>query len=242
MLFNLYTNAEFTTISPDSRGLAVAITVDTPPGRARSAQAKAREAFWEANSSKRLLQGGLVALVWHRGHDTNVYLGTIASSVRDHTSSARLSKDRIAIKITFFDPEVELRIFQESKTPQKDRTAVKLLLEATVMYESVRPFLEALRLEPETVPFARYLVHRPTGFFNGLKVDAPAYARVPNFRFQLSSLFPSEQGVDDLKLDISNPASIAFAQEELRTKSRLDPSQADAVIAALTQEVVLIQG
>lgn len=242
LLFNLYTNVEFTTIAPEQRGIAVGLSVDAPPGRARSSQPKARAAFWEANSSKRLLQGGLIALVWQRGSVTDVYLGTIASSARDHAESARGGAGRITLKVVFFDPEVELRILQESKLPRKDRTGTKLFLEATIMYESVRPFLEALRMEPEAVPFSKYLVHRPSGFFKNLKIDPPAYARLPNFKFQLSSLFPSEQGVANLELDVSDPNSIAIARDELRTKSRLDLSQADAVVSALSSELVLIQG
>ena len=124
----------------------------------------------------------------------------------------------------------------------KQRTSTKLLIEATVMFESVRPFLEALRVEPESVPFSRYLVHHPPEFYRTLQISPPAYARLPDFSFQLASLFPPESGVEDLKLTPSDPVSILNAREVLKRSSRLDPSQADAMVDALTREVSLIQG
>lgn len=242
VLFNVYTSAEFLTITPSQRGLTVGISIDAPPGRARAPQAKSRAQFWESMSSKRLMQGGLVALVWQRSGITEVHLGTIASSLKDLTDSAKQKGDRVDIRLSFFSPEVELRILQELRIPVKQRTSTKLLIEATVMFESVRPFLEALRTEPESVPFARYLVHHPLDFYRNLQIAPPAYARLPDFSFQLASLFPPESGVDDLKLVVSSPASIESAREVLKRSSRLDPSQADAMVDALTREVSLIQG
>ena len=110
------------------------------------------------------------------------------------------------------------------------------------MFASVRPFLEALRVEPTTVPFTRYLVHRPPNTLSSVQVDPPAYARLPGFAFQLESLFDSAAGVDDLKLSVDDQESVRSARELLSSQSRLDPSQADAVIDALTREVALIQG
>ena len=218
------------------------ISVDAPPGRARASQAKSRATFWESMSSKRLMQGGLVGLVWQRGETVEVHLGTIASSLKDLTESAKQKADRVDLRLSFFSPEVELRILQELRTPMKQRTSTKLLIEATVMFESVRPFLEALRVEPESVPFSRYLVHHPPEFYRTLQISPPAYARLPDFSFQLASLFPPESGVEDLKLTPSDPVSILNAREVLKRSSRLDPSQADAMVDALTREVSLIQG
>ncbi|CAE6483759.1 unnamed protein product, partial [Rhizoctonia solani] len=64
----------------------------------------------------------------------------------------------------------------------------------------------------------------------------------PGFSFELKELFPSERGVETLRLTTRNSDSIAHAKAELVRASRLDPSQAEAVIHALTREVVLIQG
>ncbi|RPD78077.1 hypothetical protein L226DRAFT_610076 [Lentinus tigrinus ALCF2SS1-7] len=242
VLFNVYTNAEFLTIAPSQRGLTVGISVDAPSGRARAPQAQSRTAFWESMSSKRLTQGGLVALVWQRGGATEVHLGTVASPLKELTDSAKQKPDRVDIRVSFFSPEVELRILQELRIPIKERRSVKLLIEATVMFESIRPFLEALRVDPENVPFARYLVHRLPEFYRTSQIYPPAYARLPGFAFQLSSLFPPEAGVEDLKLNVSDPASIETARDVLKRSSRLDLSQADAIVDALTRELSLIQG
>ncbi|PCH43420.1 nucleoside triphosphate hydrolase protein [Wolfiporia cocos MD-104 SS10] len=243
VLFNLYTNVDFAPITPESRGLAVGLTLDTPPGRARSTQTGARKAFWESMASKRLMQGGLIALIWQKpGSETTVHLGTIASSTRDLVASSSGNPERVALRVTFFDSEVELRILQELKHSERDRQGTRVLVEATVLFESVRPFLEALRVEPETVPFSRYLAHHPPGFLSTSNILPPEYARAPGFKFQLSSLFPPEAEVGDLTVDVTDATSVATARTMLREHSRLDPSQADAVIEALMRELVLIQG
>jgi hypothetical protein len=242
VMFNVYTNAEFVGLKPDRRGMSASIVVDTPPGRARASDASRRAAFWEGMSGKRLLSGGLVAFIWQTPSGTDVHLGTIASSVRDHVASAKQSSDKIALRVSFFDSKVDLSILQELRHPSSGPGGVKLLIEATVMFASIRPFLEALRTEPTSIPFSRYLPHHPPGALSSMTVDAPAYALVPDFRFQLSSLFPEHEGVEDLQLCVTDEESIRVAREELRERSRLDPSQADAVVDALTREVALIQG
>ncbi|OCH91424.1 P-loop containing nucleoside triphosphate hydrolase protein [Obba rivulosa] len=242
VLFNIYTNAMFSDIIPGPRGISVSLSIDTPPGRARAPQASARATFWESMSSKRLMQGGLVALIWKRGETADVHLGTIATSSRDLSHSAKQDPERLSLKIAFFDPEVELRILHELRRPPSDRHGIKLLVEATVMYESIRPFLEALKVEPEIVPFGRYLVHRPPAFYKSLQISPPAYACIPGFAYQLACLFPADADVQDLRLRVSDPDSVEAARDSLRQSSRLDPSQADAVIEALTRELVLIQG
>ncbi|KAI0930201.1 hypothetical protein AcV5_006978 [Taiwanofungus camphoratus] len=243
VLFNVYTNVDFSSVVPDRRGLSVGLTLDAPPGRARSQYPNARVAFWESMASKRLIQGGLVAFICKRaGNSVDVHLGTISSSAHDLSDSARQHTDKVSLRIAFFDSDVVLRILQELRNPEHEREGSKFLVEATVMYESIRPFLNALRVDPEIVPFSRYLVHRPPAFFDKLEISPPEYARLPNFTYQLSSLFSPETGIEDLRLTVSDPVSIEHAREILRRSSRLDPSQADAVVASLTREVVLIQG
>lgn len=243
VMFNAYTNVSFGPLVPDRRGMSIGLEMDSPPGRARSGQSSARARFWENMASKRLMQGGLVALIWQRpNRDIAVHLGTIASSARDLVDSTRHSADRLSIRVAFFDAELELRAIEGMRRSSWDDGGVKLLVEATVMYESVRPFLDALRVEPEIVPFSKYLTHHPPEYLSQVPVALPAYARVPGFSFQLSSLFPPDAGVDDLVLSVSDPDSIATARQLLRERSILDPSQADAIITTLTSEVALIQG
>ena len=241
IMFNVYTNVVFTPFTPDWRGISVGVGFDTPPGRARSAQPRARAMFWEGMSGKRLMQGGLVALVWKTGHNVSVHLGVLASSVREVTESAKRDADRVSVRVAFFDSAVELRILQTFKNSEHD-IGIKVLVEAPVMFEAIRPFLEALRVEPETIPFGKYLVHRSHGFFDNLLIDPPAYALVPGFSYDLSSLFPPGSEIANLRMSVRDAASVDHARQELRRASRLDPSQADAVVGTLMREVSMIQG
>jgi hypothetical protein len=240
-MFNVYTNVGFSLLIPDRRGISAGLSLDAPPGRGRSPQAKARADYWDAMSGKRLAQGSLVALVWKSGVEISVHLGSLVSSSRDLADSAKKDKDRVSVRVVFFDPSVELRILNALKHPEYQRSTTRVLAEAPVMFEAIRPFLKALRVEPESIPFSKYIAHRPPGFFNSFKIDPPKYSLVPGFSYQLSSLFPKETGVQDLKMSVTNPASVEAARQELR-RSRLDPSQADAIIDSLTRELTLIQG
>ncbi|TCD60036.1 hypothetical protein EIP91_010850, partial [Steccherinum ochraceum] len=241
LLFNMYSGANFENITPDWRGLSVSVSIDTPPGRARSPQTRARQSFWEGMSGKRLMSGGLVALIWQRGEEVNVHLGVISSSLRDLVDSSKHNANRITIRINFFDPSVELRILQDLHTPSESRSGLKLLVEATVMYESIRPFLEAIRVEPTTIPFTKYIVHQTDEALRNTLIDPPRYSRLRGFTFELSSLFP-DGSVESLKLRTDDADSIANARQQLKQNSRLDLSQADSVVDALTRELTLIQG
>ncbi|KAG5638464.1 hypothetical protein H0H81_012529 [Sphagnurus paluster] len=242
IMFNVYTGVKFSSLVPDRRGLSVRFSFDAPPGRARSPKSKARVDFWKGMSGKRMMQGGLVALIWKRGTQIDIHLGVVASSTKDITDSVQENKDRVSARVIFFDPEIELRILHTLKDPNSQKNNSAVMVEAPVMFEAIRPFLEALKVEPESIPFQQYLVHRPHGSFQaGSAVQPPQYARIPGFAYQLKSLFPVEAGVPDLKLYVNDPNSVARARLELQ-KSRLDRSQADAVVDALTREVALIQG
>ena len=243
LMFNIYTGVQFRSLVPDRKGISTRIIIDTPPGRARLSGAGARVSFWESMSGKRLSQGGLIALVWHSPMRTTVHLGIIASSSKELTGSVRSNPDYIELRIVFFDVEIELRILQELRNKtHRPYPDIKLLVESPVMFEAIRPFLEALQTEPEDIPFPRYLAHRPAGQLSTIEVQPPEYARFPNFKYQLSSLFDAEASVDDLTLSVTDRDSVQHARNQLREKSRLDPSQADAVVDVLTREVALIQG
>ncbi|KAJ6587167.1 hypothetical protein DFH09DRAFT_248112 [Mycena vulgaris] len=241
VMFNVYTNVTFSPLVPDWRGLSVGLNIDAPPGRARQAQSRARVAFWEGMSGKRLIQGGLVGLVWKSGQTVDVHLGIIASSLKDLTESARKDSERVSVRVVFFDPAVEVRILNTLKNPDLAQIGTRVLVEAQVMFEAIRPFLEALRVEPESLPFSPYLVHRSTDFLRSTTITPPRYALVPGFTYQLASLFPPEAGIDDLELDVSDPTSVTFVRAQLRT-SRLDASQCEAVVDTLTRELAMIQG
>ncbi|QRV96757.1 Zinc finger, NF-X1-type [Ceratobasidium sp. AG-Ba] len=241
VIFSVFTNVSFEPLTLNNRGTSVGVVVDAPPGKARSKQAATRVGYWEQVTKKRLMQGGLVALIWKDSLDRlDIYVGTIASSPRDLVESSRKSEDRVSFRISFFDTAAEIRIVRALQN-RRTSSGTQVLIEAPVFFEGIRPFLEALKVDPERLPFARYLCHQSSEELKSVSVAPPSYSLTPQFAFELKDLFPDDAGVSSLALSTTTPESISRARAELRA-SRLDPSQADAVVDSLTREVCLIQG
>lgn len=78
----ILTNVEFTTMSLDRRyGLVVHARADAPPGRSRVSSLKGRTDYWQ--QSKRMPQGGLVALVTKYKHgEPQLAIGLLTTSER----------------------------------------------------------------------------------------------------------------------------------------------------------------
>jgi hypothetical protein len=143
------------------------------------------------------------------------------------------------VRVTFFDPEIELRALKREKITH-DASTYAFLVDNSIMFESVRPFLEKLQtIEPTDIPFARYISH--TGSLKDVQMMPPKYARSPGFSYKLQSLaqYPG-QLINNL--DISQPNAVDTARRQLLHSSTLDPSQVDALLNTLTREVSLIQG
>ncbi|KAH7335665.1 hypothetical protein B0J17DRAFT_707621 [Rhizoctonia solani] len=244
VMFSVFTDIAFQPPELSNRGISVGIEFDTPPGRARSVQPGARAEYWEQVSKKRLMQDGLVALIWkdHIGN-IDVYVGTVASSGRDLVDRAKANggQARVAIRVSFFDAKANIRIVQALQS-RHESNDVRVLIEAPVFYEGIRPFLEALKREPELLPFSQYLSLQSKEELRKTVISPPLYSRTPGFFFELKDLFPKAAGVESLQLITRDPDSIANARTQLIQASRLDPSQAEAVIDSLTREVALIQG
>ncbi|KAG8869904.1 hypothetical protein FRB97_000632 [Tulasnella sp. 331] len=116
----------------------------------------------------------------------------------------------------------------------------RYLVEAPIMFESIRPFLETLtNVNPSSIPFARYLAHPENGTLEGVNLQLPTFASIPNYSMDLSGLFNQST---DLRLYPSDPGSVERARVMLKAESRLDPSQADAVLNTLVSDVSMIQG
>lgn len=67
------------------------------------------------------------------------------------------------------------------------------------------------------------------------------HAQLPGVKWDLKSLLP-ESYDGDTRFSATDEASVDDARELLRAESRLDPSQADAVMDILTRQVALLQG
>lgn len=245
VMFNVYTGVIFKGLKCDvKRGISVEMIFETPSGKARDGNDGKRKAYWESVGKKRLMQGGLVALVWKPavGNDIKVHLGVITSSMPDLLKSAKESANRLALAVSFFETDVELKILNAIQKGSGDPASqgTKLLVEAPIMFESLRPFLDTLKSrEPTAIPFAPYLAHPASGDLSNVKISAPAYAS-PNYSMKLDVLFEPPQPVSVRPHDAT---SVENARAALKTpRSILDPSQADALLDTLTSELGLIQG
>ncbi|CCO36196.1 NFX1-type zinc finger-containing protein 1 [Rhizoctonia solani AG-1 IB] len=247
VIFSVFTGVSFeggTNAEPlelNNRGSSVGIQFDAPPGKARHKQAATREAYWEQVSKKRLMQGGLVALVWQdTSGKLDIYIGTVASHPGALKESSRESETRVSLRVSFFDTAAELRIIRALQT--RGHSGTQLLIEAPVFFEGIRPFLEALQNNRGLLPFSQHLCHRSKEEVKRSDVPPPNYALTPGFAFELKDLFDGEAGVATWALKPNDDLSIEAAKKKLSDDSRLDPSQADAVVDSLTREVCLIQG
>ncbi|KAG8712686.1 hypothetical protein FRC11_014505, partial [Ceratobasidium sp. 423] len=243
IIFSVFTGITFQPLELSNRGISAGIWFDTPPGRARNEEPGVRAEYWEQISKRRLMQDGLVALIW-RDHigNVDVYVGTVASSAHDLVGRARVDggEARVMIRVSFFDAKANIRIVQALQSRQ-DSNDLRVLIEAPVFYEGIRPFLEALKREPELLPFAQYLRLQSQEELSRTVISPPLYSRTPGFSFELKYLFPPEAGVETLRLTTYDPDSVANARAQL-LRSRLDPSQAEAMVDTLTREIALIQG
>ena len=235
IIFSVYTNVCFGSISPDRRGLTSTLIFDTPPGPARNLAEGQRDSFWQRMLGKRLMPGGLVALIWKTSNSVSIYLGIVANSVPEFLNAVKESATELTIRVAFFDRNVESRILQWYRTGDTSSGETRLLIEAPALYEAVRPFLVALQADSTSIPFSEYLVSRS----DVPSIAPPRYATAPDFHWNLSPLLKHDQ---DFRLDVKDPASILDARRILCEGSTLDPSQADALVDSLTRELTLVQG
>ncbi|KAG6373948.1 hypothetical protein JVT61DRAFT_6112 [Boletus reticuloceps] len=239
-MFNVYTDVTVTSLVPDLRGVSTSLTTGKSSfraGRSRCACCILEGNEWQATRARRARRSRLED---EHGHNRPSWHHSQSAQGLDHYVQGHAN--RIEIRVVFFDSEVELRILSQLRAGYSSPGDIKVLVESPVLFEGIRPFLEALKTEPENIPFSRYLVFHPSGYLSTRTIDPPKYALLPGFNFQLSSLFDREAEVDDLRMNRVDKSSVDHARAELRRASRLDPSQADAIVAALSSELALIQG
>lgn len=236
VFFHLYTNVQFSPVKAERRSFTIGLTTDTPPGTPRDPTPKKRMEYWE--HSKRLQSGSLIALLIVSPGQMQIYLGVVTSNGTDIAESARSNEDRIQLRVSFFDAEVELSALRREKISNGPKHFA-VLVDNSIMYESLRPFLETLQtIEPTSIPFARYICAEDS--LKSVPVLVPRYGRAPGFRFKLGCL--ARRGATIHNMNPLDTASIARARQELATGSDLDVSQAQAMIDSLTREVSLLQG
>ncbi|KAH9934854.1 uncharacterized protein B0H18DRAFT_951386 [Fomitopsis serialis] len=214
VFFQVYTGVEFSPVKAERRNLTVGLNLDTPNHRsAKDKDWKKRVEYWE--HSKRLQSGTLVALLIISHGSCRIFLGVVSSFSGDIAESAKASTERIQIRISFFDAEVELMALRKEA-------------------------LATQTIEPTEIPFARYIAH--SGSLNTVPLNPPRYAMRPGFTYKLDCLAKPGHGSRIQALDILRPGTNDIARRQLREHSILDPSQIDAVINTFNREVSLIQG
>ncbi|KAK0186426.1 hypothetical protein F5146DRAFT_1161311 [Armillaria mellea] len=239
-MFHVYTNAEYSPLQAERRGFTVGLVVDTAPSdRARHSDPKVRKEFWEHAGSRYLSAGSLVVLVVAHSGRLKLYVGSVSSSTDDIVESSKVHQSRIEVRVKFFDPDVELGALRQDKiTVDEHRFA--FLVDNNIMFESIRPFLEKLRsVEPTSVPFSNYICGTTATL---PRVSPPKYSQNPSFQYNLECLSKDKIREYIHPLNTTDHLSIRRARLQLKSSSLLDPSQCDAVVDALTQEIVLIQG
>lgn len=139
LTFEVYTNVDFGRVEMDSRkGLLVELYLDTPPGSCRDESALKRSEYWMGKNRKRLLNGGLAALLWQVNDVVYVHLGTISVTNESIAEASKTNRMRIPIRIQFFDTKVNKKIvdYKRQHLPVSSRDKL-ILVESSVMFESV---------------------------------------------------------------------------------------------------------
>ncbi|KAJ3852101.1 hypothetical protein EV368DRAFT_65176, partial [Lentinula lateritia] len=238
VMFQVYTNVELSPLKAERKGFTVGLVLDAPPGGARAAGAKDRQDYWKHAGSKRLASGTLVALLLVINNRLDIYLGAVASSNTELVDSSKYHESRVEIRVSFVEPQVELMALRRDKATV-NASQFAILIDNSIMFESVRPFLDTLQsVEPTSIPFKSYLSQ--SGNLDKMQLHPPKFATSPRFMFHLDCLARPGEYIHPMKP--TDEASIRRARSELKLSSILDASQADAMVDALTREVALIQG
>lgn len=237
VFFHLYTDVQFHEAKAERRNLTVGLRIDAPPGMARDGSVQKRTEYWK--HSRRLSSGGLVALIVSEHGNHQVFLGTILSNGEEIGESAKANANRIVVRVSFFDAEIELKALRNDALHDPPKHKYAFLIDNSVLFESARPFLETLQsVEPMSIPFGDYIARE--GSLVGVEVPPPRYSCAPGFRFNLSCLMNEGMNVQSLNTQDAN--SIAQVRQELIAGSYLDRSQAESVVDALSRQISLIQG
>lgn len=191
---------------------------------------------------KRLTRGSLVGLLSQAGTDS---LGQIFLGIVSEEPMSTSDKDREVLVISFFDSAVYLQAIRQLSAQHTSNAHGQSMIFFEVqgfILDTLRPFLESLqRLEPSGIPFAKYLSAVP-GPTAPTRIDPPLFARHPNFKYDLAPLLREDERAGRLLLDVLDADSTADARALLSTSSKLDPSQAEAMVDCLTREVAIVEG
>ncbi|GBC02767.1 hypothetical protein RclHR1_04800007 [Rhizophagus clarus] len=253
----VYTGIQFVDIVCDKRkGFSCTIKF-TPPNIRSARNLEDRIEHWK--KCKKLQVGNLVSLLLpnrniiqaqSNNFGTNdssfysIYFGVVVQ--RDERNLA--GYDRATIGINFIDSSIYPialdEILNYDKITKKSLEK-RFMLESTgVPLETYYHTLKTLQsTNPFILPFEKYLAPNLDNLRNNnndIVVDNPLYTRAPGFQFDLSVLCKNEE--QDMKLNVADSSTHDEVAKNITKYSRLDETQAKALIFALTREITLIQG
>ncbi|GAA6061540.1 hypothetical protein JCM10212_002747 [Sporobolomyces blumeae] len=173
--------------------------------------------------------------------DAKVYLGLVTQEGKSIGAGQRL------VGVSFFDGDLYLDAVARFNDERSGRTTdhgEMLAFEVPgFLLGTLQPFLRALQsIEPAALPFAKYLSAPPPADDCPITIDPPLYARIPGFAYDLSGVLKEPSPPGTLTLDLNDPHSVVAARDALVDSSKLDPSQAEAMIECLSREVALVRG
>jgi len=132
----------------------------------------------------------------------------------------RFGRFGVEVGLSFIDPAIGVRVANSLRSQKPSSSDIKLLLESPVMYESVRPFFEAIQShDPRNLPMAQYIKHATSATSH---IGLPIYSRSPGYFWNLKVLSRSDTAVSCFLLPSDNK-SIASARRVLHTHGILDP-------------------
>ena len=149
---------------------------------------------------------------------------------KDHSRFGRTSDKTLHFALAYVDSEDAMKAAAAMSKPDNHEDDIRILIESPVLWESVRPFLEALqKTDTLRMPMADYIRHS-----DPLKLDIspPAYALEPGFKWDLTVLLKDhadgwETG-ENLIMDPKDPHSVEMARERLAVDGKLDPRSVKA--------------
>ncbi|GES84016.1 P-loop containing nucleoside triphosphate hydrolase protein [Rhizophagus clarus] len=257
---HVYADIRFAKVDCDRRN-GLFCTLKFNPKINNSINGKRGSGYWK--KSKRLLPGNLVALLLPNpnleqaqpsiidDNFTNLYLiyfGVIMS--RDE-----ITNEHMRININFNDPSIypialnKILKFRNSTNENNSNNSFKekcyMVEQTSIYFEAYYHVLKTLKnTKPFSLRFKQYLAPVPSYHLlsnsTDIKIKPPRYTIAQGFQFDLSVLCENKK--QNLKLNVANAHTYNEVAEKVNKYSKLDKSQAEALISALTREIALIEG
>ena len=235
----IYKNLTVRTITIERReGLALMVEFDDIV-QLRNKSKTQRTEFW--GKSKRLQHGSLICLTWTF---PNGQTGLSFTTVTHRNPEEMAESPRPSIGLGILGDGDKSEILRLLLDPMSCKNVV--MMQTCDSYFSYRPILQGLQnIANSEPPLLHYAVSPQTG-----RVGMPAYVN-ESTTYDLTSLLDLDKmasgalgpSVNFLKnVRLMDEDAFGEASEFLRQRSILDKAQLEAVLAALTQELVLIQG